>query len=446
MSRPELHFTPVHNWMNDPNGFIYYNGEYHLFYQYFPYDIKWGTMHWGHKTSKNLIHWKDEGVALYPSKDFDRNGCFSGSAIEVDGKMYIYYTAIIYSKLNPQNIHVSGDGLIASQAMIISEDGYTFDPDTKKVIIPTFSKDDLLGHISNTRDPKVWKETDQYYMVVGSQYEASEKMHGEVLIYISKDAIDWHYSNRLIDESIDSNMWECPDMFEVDGQRILIMSPENIVNDGENYPSHATWSIVNFNNETCEASIVQKPQFLDYGLDLYAPQTTIDKDGNRIVIAWLRMPKCGEDGDWIGLYTFPRVLYMKDNHLCFKVHPNVDKLFKHKVKDFSLSPRKISCTMNLDSYLNIGGFEITFKDNCICTNREKVFTQAAKLFNDESQVGKRFKTPRINGECHIDIYVDKQVIEIYVNDGKYVLSNIVYDLKEELNYQNINDLKLYAIK
>ena len=102
--------------------------------------------------------------------------------------------------------------------------------------------------------------------------------------------------------------------------------------------------------------------------------------------------------------------------------------------------------MNLDSYLNIGGFEITFKDNCICTNREKVFTQAAKLFNDESQVGKRFKTPRINGECHIDIYVDKQVIEIYVNDGKYVLSNIVYDLKEELNYQNINDLKLYAIK
>ena len=75
-----LHFLPRDHWMNDPNGFIYYRGKYHIFYQYFPYESRWGTMHWGHKTSTDLVHWKDEGIALYPSRDFDRNGCFSGSA------------------------------------------------------------------------------------------------------------------------------------------------------------------------------------------------------------------------------------------------------------------------------------------------------------------------------------------------------------------------------
>ena len=112
--RPKLHFTPIKNWMNDPNGFIYFKGYYHLFYQHFPYDVKWGTMHWGHKISKDFIHWEDKGIALYPSKDFDRNGCFSGSAIEVNNKMYLYYTAVVYTKLNPDNIHVSGDSFLAS--------------------------------------------------------------------------------------------------------------------------------------------------------------------------------------------------------------------------------------------------------------------------------------------------------------------------------------------
>ena len=123
MKKPKLHFTPTKNWMNDPNGFIYYKGEYHLFYQHFPYATSWGTMHWGHKTSKDLVHWQDHGIALYPSKSFDRNGCFSGSAIEVDDKMYLYYTAIVYDTLNEENIHVSCNGLIASQAMMISELG-----------------------------------------------------------------------------------------------------------------------------------------------------------------------------------------------------------------------------------------------------------------------------------------------------------------------------------
>ena len=82
--RPTFHLSAPIGWINDPNGFIYYNGEYHLFYQYFPYDCKWGTMHWGHATSKDLIMWKHYPIALYPTKEYDQNGCFSGTAIIKD--------------------------------------------------------------------------------------------------------------------------------------------------------------------------------------------------------------------------------------------------------------------------------------------------------------------------------------------------------------------------
>ena len=88
-----VHLKAPGNWSNDPNGFIYYQGEYHLFYQHFPYAPRWGTMHWGHAVSRDLVHWEHLGVALFPTKDYDRNGIFSGSALEIDGRMHLYYSA-----------------------------------------------------------------------------------------------------------------------------------------------------------------------------------------------------------------------------------------------------------------------------------------------------------------------------------------------------------------
>lgn len=447
MKKPKLHFTPTKNWMNDPNGFIYYKGVYHLFYQHFPYATSWGTMHWGHKTSKDLVHWQDHGIALYPSKAYDRNGCFSGSAIEVDDKMYLYYTAIVYDTLNEENIHVSGNGLIASQAMMISEDGYTFNPDTKRVVIPTF-KEGQIGDLANTRDPKVWKENDQYYMVVGSQYFNQElhKKMGEVLVYTSKDALNWTYQNRIIEPKLDSNMWECPDLFALDGRYALIMSPENTIKDGINYPSHALISWVDFNNQTCEGKLVSTPTFLDYGLDLYAPQTTIDKDGNRVVIAWLRMPQPSEDGSWNGVFIYPRIIKAKGDHFYFQIHPNVDKLFIKEVEQFTnQEPVKISCDLEEGSKLDIGGYKITLIDNQVVVDRKDVFVTKASLFNTDSQAGTTFKTPTLKDGKHVDIYVDDQVIEIYVNNGEYVLSNIVYGLQDHFEHENVNNLKIYQL-
>ena len=91
-----LHLKAPDNWINDPNGFIYYKGQYHLFYQYFPYGPRWGTMHWGHAVSQDLVSWEHKGLALYPTIHGDQNGCFSGSAVEEEGKLYLVYTGVHY--------------------------------------------------------------------------------------------------------------------------------------------------------------------------------------------------------------------------------------------------------------------------------------------------------------------------------------------------------------
>ena len=102
-----VHLKAPGNWSNDPNGFIYYQGEYHLFYQHFPYAPRWGTMHWGHAVSRDLVHWEHLGVALFPTKDYDRNGIFSGSALEIDGRMHLYYSAVKYEQPSAEDIHLA---------------------------------------------------------------------------------------------------------------------------------------------------------------------------------------------------------------------------------------------------------------------------------------------------------------------------------------------------
>ena len=122
----KIHFKAPNCWINDPNGFIWYKGQYHLFYQCFPYAPQWGRMHWGHAVSKDLVNWEEKGIALYPTKTDDRSGCFSGSAVEQDGTMYLYYTGVNYLEEDPENInHCKNDQFLSAQMMISSADGMT---------------------------------------------------------------------------------------------------------------------------------------------------------------------------------------------------------------------------------------------------------------------------------------------------------------------------------
>lgn len=444
MARPKIHLTAPKNWINDPNGFIYYNGEYHLYYQYFPYECKWGTMHWGHATSKDLLMWEHYPIALYPTKEYDQNGCFSGTAMIENDELHLYYTGIKYDKFREGNIHSPYDNYSfeASQAKIVSKDGYTFNNyEDKKLIIPPIL-DESLGHRTHTRDPKVWKYKDRYSMALGSKFkqEGNDKFTGEVLFYTSNDGEQWTYKNRCYDDTI-GDMWECPDLFKVDGNYLLVMSPENIISDDINYTNNSVYSIVDFDEENCDMKLINKQKFLDEGLDLYAPQTTLDEFGNRVLIGWMRMPLTFEGEEWIGMMSLPRVINIRDNEVYFSVPEYIDKLFNKEVKlsEFDINEvYKLDVTLNKDSILNIGGYKISIIDDSIVADRTEVFP-------DIKRKGRVFKSSKLNERYDLSIYIDNGIIEMFINDGKYVISNIVYGLKSKIELNNIETIKLLKL-
>lgn len=426
MKEDRIHLKSPGNWINDPNGFIYYKGMYHMFYQHFPYEPRWGTMHWGHAVSKDLVHWEHKGIALFPTKYEDQNGCFSGSAVEHNGRLYIYYTGVHYHKVNPDDIHQCLDEQFESaQMMITSEDGFHFDNiKEKKVIIPAIT-DKKVADRTHTRDPKVWRGKDAWYMVLGS---TGTDHQGKLLFYKSENLTDWRMINSTHKEKGLGWMWECPDYFATEGGEVLIFSAMGILKDGKGEENHVLCMPVTFDEESCIMEISKEYQFLDYGLDLYAPQSTVDAEGRRVLTAWLRMPE-PVDQKWIGMFCIPRVVEVQNNHIYFRVHPNVEKMYTRQIQDINEADKagyRVSLDMEEGESVNIGGYRIFRIDDKLCTDRTEVFKGHSK---DRMQ----FATPVVRGRFHLDIYVDSNLVEVFVNNGEYVISNTVYGLKKEIS-------------
>lgn len=434
----KIHVKANRHWMNDPNGFIYYKGKYHLFYQCFPYEARWGRMHWAHVVSNDLVNWEYHGIAVFPSKTDDRNGCFSGSAIEEDGKLYLYYTGVRYLVENPEDINLFLDEqFVSAQMLITSEDGYHFDNiKDKKTIIPVF-KNSEIGDARHTRDPKVWKENDGWYMVLGS---TNDNQQGKLLFFKSTDKKNWTYINFATKEHGFGWMWECPDYFEADGKQILIFSPMDFYKDGKAYSDQSICMKVKFQKETCHMEMPDTYQYLDYGLDLYSPQTTVDEKGKRVLLAWLRMPEAVE-GEWSGMQCIPRVVEVKNGHIYFRVHPNIKKAFNRKideVKDADKSGYRLSFSLKDGDVINIGGYYIQRSGKRICTDR-------SSLVDASWNMQMEFSTPELKDGFKVDAYVDTNLIEVFVNDGEYVISNCVYGVGMEICQQGDVKYEIYTI-
>ena len=427
-----IHLRAPGNWINDPNGFIYYKGEYHLFYQHFPYAPRWGTMHWGHAVSPDLVHWRHLGIALVPTKDYDQNGIFSGSALEIDGRLHLYYSAVRYHQPDPEDIHLARDDRFeTSQAMLISPDGRHFDNwSAKRQIIPVLT-DPALGDPKNTRDPKVWKEEDSYRMILGSTRGGTM---GRVLFYRSDDGLSWTYANQYASPQL-GTILECPDLAPLEGGYLFFGSPMGITAGGPAYPDQAMYARAEFDRDTCQLTLKEPLSFLDYGLDLYAPQSTLDREGRRVVVGWMRMPQpvpsSGDGrGPWNGMMSLPRVAQVRDGRVCFPVHPNVSACFTRPVSDLSplaeRKPVRLRTTLREGDCLNVGGYQIRMRDGRVEANRSEVFAglQGFRLTAQSPQLS--------DGSCRLDIFMDPNLVELFINDGQYVLSHVVYDLSSRL--------------
>ncbi len=427
-----LHLKAPGDWINDPNGFIFYRGEYHLFYQYFPCASEWGTMHWGHAVSRDLVHWTHLGIALYPTKVYDQNGMFSGSAVERDGRLWLYYTAVQYQGHDPENIHHADEnGCLQSQALLISEDGRSFDNiHNKQQIIPPFTNEEVADP-HDCRDPKVWQENGKWYMTLGSTNRAHHT--GVLLIMESTDGISWDVNCRTEDAGFGHTL-ECPDLFTVDGERVLIASPMGNMSHAGYLENQAVMQRASFDpNQRCFALGGAK-KCLDYGMELYAPQSNLDRDGRRTVISWLRMPKAASPETnpaangrtWNGMMSLPRVISIRNGEIITSVHPNVraffdahgtcikeDEAYRECVYE---GQHQIKTTLSEGQTRSIGALSLSLIDGQVQLDRSRAISSDLNVHRISS-------TPVVGDHCEIEVYLEENSVEVYVNDGQYVITN-----------------------
>lgn len=317
VARLEKHFEPEKGWMNDPNGLCFFNGKYHAFYQYYPFEPKWGPMHWGHAVSEDLVSWEEMPIALYPDKPYENDGgCFSGSALEKDGKLYLMYTAV--SKEHKQ-----------TQAIAISEDGITFEKYQGNPIIP-FSPLDKEN--KDFRDPKIFPYGDEYRMVCGAGVDGL----ASVLLFRSKDLISWEYIAPIFQSKDYGPVPECPDLFPLGDKWVLMFSRMDDTRS-------AQFIVGDFDGESFAPQSFQQPEV---GTDFYAPQTFLDDKGRRIVIGWLfnwnrEVP---EGSVRAGALSLPRELTLKDGKIYMSPVAEAKSLLTNKSRYVICEDGKVQVT------------------------------------------------------------------------------------------------------
>jgi fructan beta-fructosidase len=443
--RPQYHFTPPSNWMNDPNGMVYYNGQYHLFYQYNPNGNDWGSMSWGHAVSTDMVTWTHEPVALKPDK---LGMIFSGSAV-VDSK-------------NTSGLFNGGSGIVAlytsnsstgvqQQCMAYSKDGIHF---TKYKGNPVISN----NTIGAFRDPKVfwYAQSKKWIMVV--------TCGNAVQFYDSTDLKKWNYLSRFGDnDGSHDGVWECPDLEQlpVDGNVknkkwvLKVDVQDNAVGGG----SGAQYFVGSFDgNKFVNANTPSTTLWVDYGTDFYAAQTwsnATDKDGSHYWLGWMSNWKYAglvPTTIWRGEDTIPRKISLKtfsdgirlvqspvsqlnslrDDATTYKnveVKPN-----KNILNNFSGGSYEIDAEFELGTAKKFG-FELRKSGS----QQTSVFydTEQSKIFVDRTHAGNMFfstllptvssgELKPVKNKIKMHIFVDNSSVEVFGNDGELVITSLIF--------------------
>lgn len=448
--RPEFHLTARTGWMNDPNGFSRYDGKYHLFYQYHPYDCNWGPMHWGHAISEDLLHWEYLPVALAPDEAYDKNGCFSGSAITLpDGRHLLMYTGVLQGK-TPE-----GKSCDIQTQCLAAGDGTDYVKYEKNPVLEGSDLPEGCSHV-DFRDPKMWRKADGSYCCIVGNRPADGS--GQILLFTSPDGFSWKFKKVLIaNQNRFGKMWECPDFFELDGKGVLLTSPQDMLAEGMEYRSgNGTLCLIGTYDEETDTFIPQQDQTIDYGIDFYAPQTVLAPDGRRIMIGWMQnWDTCSfraENPAWFGQMSLPRELSVKAGRLWQKPVRELEDMRRNRVEYRNVL---LSGTQRLDG---IQGrkidMELTVRPagkETDCTKFEVRFAQKEPYYTslsfypaqsllefDRSFSGTRravlhqsrclAKTE--GSELKLRIILDRFSAEVFINDGKQVMTATIYTDQE----------------
>jgi len=458
--RPRFHFSPDSMWMNDPNGMVFYEGEYHLFYQHYPFDNVWGPMHWGHAVSRDLIHWAHLPVALHP----DSLGyIFSGSAV-VDR----HNTSGLGSGDNPpviavfthHNARMREAGLEGYQYQSIAyslDHGRTW---TKYEGNPVL----VNPGIKDFRDPKViWYDDGRKWLMVLAA-------HDRVMFFSSPDLIHWSFESAFGENTgAHGGVWECPDLFPLGSEEVkkwvLLVS---VNPGGPNGGSGTQYFIGEFDGHRfINQNPSTDPLWIDFGKDNYAGVTWSgipEDDGRRIFIGWMsnwqyanRLPTTR----WRNAMTLPRELKLADLGDDFRLRSipleELEQLRKEPVKvtPGKLSGTKVICSApelsadQLEIELRVripteegtampSGFGLVFSNQLDQQLIAGFNFHNREVFVDRTGAGKTGFSehfpgvhtapvpPHQAGEWYLHAFVDHSSIELFVNEGLTVMTELFF--------------------
>ncbi|MBI4893971.1 MAG: glycoside hydrolase family 32 protein [Acidobacteria bacterium] len=387
--RPQYHFLPPANWMNDPNAPIFHANQYHLYYQHNPKAAKWDTMHWGHAVSPDLLHWQHRPIALAPTPGGpDKDGCFTGCMVVDRGTPTIVYTGV-----NPQ-----------VQCVATSADLETW---TKNPRNPVLAGPPPGVDSPGFRDPHVWRDGDSWLMLVGAGFR---NKGGTALLYESKNLIDWTYLYPLLTGAIDpkakggdvarGEMWECPDFFPVGNQWLLHISTENKVRYWL-----GSWKNRQFTPRT-QGTLV-------HGAG-YAPKSSNASGNRRIIWAWLREQRSQEaqlKAGWSGVMSLAAVPSLaKDGTLLLDPAVEYQRLRGRRQTE---APPSDCCEIQLSLSgkepfsLSRGGHELLGFDP-----------------DSRTLSAGRSEAPLPPGPVDLRIFLDGSVIEIFANRRTWLTGRV----------------------
>ncbi|HKH97611.1 MAG TPA: glycoside hydrolase family 32 protein [Candidatus Sulfotelmatobacter sp.] len=431
--RPQYHLLPDHNWMNDPNGPIFFRGRYHMFHQYNPQGAVWGNMNWAHATSPDMIHWQHEPIAISPTPNGpDRDGVFSGSAILDNGTPTMIYTAVAPPPSDAEaTLRDGAHTWRETQCLAVAQDDDDDLRTWKKLPEPVIATPPAGLAVTGFRDPYVWREGDKWMLTLGSGIRGKG---GMVLLYTSTDLRRWTYLHPLVEGSASNtktvnpvdtgDMWECPDFFPLGDKHVLLISTMGKVH----------WKVGTYANQRFTP---EKEGVVDWGA-YYAAKTMLDRDGNRILWGWITETRPDADliaAGWAGAMSLPRVLSLSaQNELQTEPAPAVRKLrtthsgihtlgaMRQKTLDtlrihdlaaeldLHLQPKTDEFTLRLQS--DIGDFVTISCANKSGSRDLRVNTVTAPL-------------PGPAGSpVHLHLFLDGSVLEVFANEATALTARI----------------------
>ena len=445
--RPVYHVTPTVGWLNDPNGFSYFDGQYHLFYQYNPYSTHWDSMHWGHLVSEDMLNWKRLPAALAPDTWYDNFGVFSGSAITApDGRHLLIYTGV------EEKTNAEGERTYYRQTQCLAfGDGMNY---VKYENNPVMTPDMLPEGYSaeDFRDPKIWYEEKEglYYAIIGASTEEND---GAVVLFRSPDLYNWEYVSTLDKGGNEYGyMWECPDLFRLGDTDFIPILPMKMVAKGNEFHAgnNAAYLAGIYDRET--HTFTRKAiRSIDYGIDFYAPQSTVTPDGRRVMTAWMQTPetmhRTPPGAKWFGQLTIPRELSEKDGLLIQRPIREIEAYRKDPVfyenvcvKERTTLPGVKGRSLDLTVRVKPAGDTLYQKFTIKVAEDEEFCTSItydpadSMLYFDRTYSGfmhyiiseRKAHVRYRGGEIQLRLMIDRFSVEIFVNDGEQVMSNTIY--------------------